>query len=162
MFFISFILFYVVGIPLSVLIHEIGHALGVILFSKEKAYVYLGTSDPSNKENFRIGRMHFHIRWGYYGYCYPEKESSLTRVQTIFFYVGGPVISLCLAVLSYIAMNTFTNEALRNFLNGFFYMNGSLFLFTAIPIIYPKWLKPYAGLPSDGYQIFYTLKKLKI
>lgn len=61
-FFISFILFYVVGIPLSVFIHEIGHALGVILFSKEKAYVYLGTSDPSNKENFRIGRMHFHIR----------------------------------------------------------------------------------------------------
>jgi len=74
-FFISFILFYVVGIPLSVLIHEIGHALGVILFSKEKVYVYLGTSNLSNKENFRIGRMHFHICWRYYGYCYLEKES---------------------------------------------------------------------------------------
>jgi len=47
-FFISFILFYVVGIPLSVLIHEIGHALGVILFSKEKVYVYLGTINLSN------------------------------------------------------------------------------------------------------------------
>ncbi|MFE3574417.1 hypothetical protein [Lysinibacillus sp. NPDC059133] len=162
MLFISFILFYVVGIPLSVLLHEIGHALGVILFSKEKVYIYLGTSDSTNKENFRIGRMHFHLGWAYYGYCRLVKECALTRVQTIALLLGGPVMSLCLAVLTIIAVNMFTNDALQNFLNGCFYVNGALFLLTAIPIIYPKWLKPYAGLPSDGYQIIRVLKNAKI
>ncbi|KMY32374.1 hypothetical protein ACZ11_09590 [Lysinibacillus xylanilyticus] len=70
-------------------------------------------------------------------------------------------MSLSLAVISYFAMNTFTNDALLNFLNGLFYVNGTLFLFTVIPIIYPKWLKPYAGLPSDGYKIIRALKNRK-
>lgn len=54
---------FVVGIPISTLLHEIGHALGVIVCSKERAHVYLGAKNLP--ENLRIGRIHFHIRWGF-------------------------------------------------------------------------------------------------
>ena len=37
-------------VPLAVLIHEIGHALDVILFSKEKDYVYLGANSLKTKQ----------------------------------------------------------------------------------------------------------------
>jgi len=62
---ISFVLFYLIGVPVSILLHEVGHALGVTLFTKEKAHVYLGPANDNNEENFRIGRMHFHIKWAF-------------------------------------------------------------------------------------------------
>ena len=40
-----------------------------------------------------------------------------------------------------------------------FYLNTFQFLATAVPLIYPNWYKPYAGLPSDGYQMLSLLKK---
>lgn len=45
---ISFFLFYLIGIPVSVLLHEVGHAIGVTIFSKEESYVYLGSENDLN------------------------------------------------------------------------------------------------------------------
>lgn len=69
---------------------------------------------------------------------------------------------MTLAVLlcaSYLA-GYFTDYAgIHYFFNGLFYWNTFQFLATAFPLIYPNWYKPYAGLPSDGYQMLSLLKK---
>lgn len=70
-----FIIFYIVVIPVSTLLHEVGHALGLIISSKEDPVVYLGSWDDSNKENFRIGRIHFHIKWAFSGFCGFKNEN---------------------------------------------------------------------------------------
>ncbi len=62
-----FIIFYIVAIPLSILLHEVGHAFGIIAFTRENARVFLGPANTSNKEVFKIGRMHFHITLAFFG-----------------------------------------------------------------------------------------------
>lgn len=155
---ISFLLFYLIGIPASVLIHEIGHAVGALLFSKEKVHVYLGPGDASNKENFRIGRMHFHIKLAYYGFCAVKNRNDFTKAGYVIFLAGGPLFTLLLVIAASLVSAELTHFGAKNFLNGIFFANFTLFIFTSIPVIYPNWLKPYAGRPSDGYQILTTLK----
>lgn len=57
-------------IPICILLHEVGHGIGVISFSKSDVHIYLGVINENNKENFRLGRLHFHIKWGYVGYAH--------------------------------------------------------------------------------------------
>jgi len=155
---ISFFLFYLIGIPVSVLLHEVGHAIGVIIFSKEKSHVYLGSKNDLNKENFQIGRIHFHINWAYFGFCAVKNRTPFSKFQSIMFSVGGPIVSLLLFVTSYLVIAEVTHYEIKNFLIGIAYFNLFMFICTSFPIRYPNWFKPYAGLPSDGYQIFTLLK----
>lgn len=162
---VSFLLFYIIGIPVSVLLHEIGHAIGLVLFSKENARVYLGPFHASNKEDFRIGRIHFHIRWAYFGFCqYGTRNTDFSSFQRIMMSVGGPTVSLLLAVTTFFISADLTHFGIKNFLNGIMFYNLLLFISTSIPVVYPKWMGPLAGHPSDGYQIlkvFKTENKIK-
>lgn len=159
---ISFVLIYLVGLPIAVLLHEAGHAIGSALLSKEKVRVYLGPLDDSNKENFRFGKVSFHIRWAYYGFCALVKpKEKRSKIQRFLFLAGGPAASLSLALLSFAALNQLTNWDLQNFKKGFMYINLWLFAGTSIPVIYPKWMGPYAGHSSDGYQLIQLMKKEK-
>ncbi|ANU25810.1 hypothetical protein [Planococcus versutus] len=157
---ISFFIFYLIGVPVSILLHEVGHALGITLFTKEKAHVYLGPANDNNEENFRIGRMHFHIKWAFFGFCFVKNRSDFTSFKSIMFSAGGPIISLLLCIAAYLVSADLTHYGTKNFLNGIIYFNLILFIFTSIPITYPNWWKPkpYAGRPSDGYQILTALK----
>lgn len=155
---ISFLLFYLIGIPASVLIHEVGHALGALISSKEEAHVYLGPAQESNKEDFRIGRMHVHIQLAYYGFCIVSNKGDFTKVRNVLFLAGGPLFTLLLAIAAPFISTELTHSGIKNFLNGIFFANFTMFIFTSVPVIYPNWLKPYAGRPSDGYQLLQILK----
>ncbi|MFJ7934015.1 hypothetical protein [Sporosarcina sp. NPDC096371] len=156
---VSFLLIYLIGIPVSVLLHEIGHAIGFVLFSKGNARVYLGPLDASNKENFRMGRMHFHIRWAYFGFCtWDTRNDDLSRFQRIMRLAGGPAASLLLAVTAFFVSADLTHFGTKNFSNGIMSFNLAMFISTSIPIVYPKWMGPLAGRPSDGYQILKVFK----
>ncbi|WP_203247406.1 hypothetical protein [Sporosarcina beigongshangi] len=159
---VSFLLFYAIGIPVSVLLHEIGHAIGLVLFSKERALVYLGPPNVSNRENIRIGRMHFHIRWSYSGFCKRgTRNTDFSGFQSIMMSAGGPVASLMLAVTAFFISTDLTHLGAKNFLNGILFYNFLLFISTSIPVVYPKWMGPLAGHPSDGYQILKVFKKIR-
>ncbi len=155
---VSFLLFYLIGIPASVLLHEIGHAFGLVLFTKESARVYLGPSNASNKENLRIGRMHFHIRWAYFGFCEWGTRAAFSSFQRVMMLAGGPAVSLLVAIVAFFISADLTHWGTKNFLNGIMFSNLLLFISTSIPVVYPKWMGPYAGHPSDGYQILKVFK----
>ncbi|WP_166669477.1 hypothetical protein [Paenisporosarcina antarctica] len=74
------------------------------------------------------------------------------------FLAGGPIASLLLFIAAYFTSAELTHYGSKNFINGITFINLYLFIGTIIPIIYPNWLRPYAGLPSDGYQILTVLK----
>ncbi len=156
---VSFFLFYLIGIPVSVLLHEVGHAMGVIIFTKEKPHVYLGSANDSNKKNFQIGRIQFYMNWACFGFCAVKNKTNFSKLQNIMVLIGGPIVSLVLFVTAYLAKAEVTHFETKNFLNGIIYCNLFMFIFTIIPIRYPNWWKPYAGLPSDGYQILMLLKR---
>lgn len=151
-----FLLFYLLVIPITVLLHEIGHGLGVIISSKSNAHIYLGTTNENNRENFRLGRLHFHIIWSYIGYCSWEKE--LNKQQSIISLIGGPAMSLLITVLCLLFTFSTSHGDLRSLLWGTAILNFVQFLSTIIPITYPKWMLGYSGYPSDGLQLLRLLR----
>ncbi|WP_343840015.1 site-2 protease family protein [Salinibacillus aidingensis] len=152
------IIFYTLIIPACVLLHELGHAFGVVLFSKKRATVYLG-HNRKGKETFRVGRISFCIKWSSVGFCgWEHKEASV--FQRVMVFGGGPLVSFVLFSLFFILTFHHTlHEDFNLLCNGIWIFNLINFAVTAFPFIYPKWWGPYAGLPSDGYQIYQTLKR---
>ncbi|SEQ90906.1 Peptidase family M50 [Virgibacillus subterraneus] len=157
---ILFIIFYIVATPLSVLLHEVGHAVGIIAFTRENARVFLGPANKSNKEVFKIGRMHFHITLAFFGYCnFSKGDEKQTNFQRGIIAAGGPIMSLLLSILFYIISIYTTQPEIGKFAAGISLFNMLNFLLTIIPIKYPKWWGPYKGFPSDGYRIYMAVKK---
>jgi RsiW-degrading membrane proteinase PrsW (M82 family) len=155
-----FLLFYLVVIPLSILLHEVGHAVGILLFTKRNAKVYLGPIIESNKETFKFYRIHFYIKWAYYGFCYyTDGNKNLTKKEAIPFALGGPLASLVIAVLAYFSLSYIEVDHIREFIYGIALLNFFNFILTIIPIRYPKWWGPFSGRPSDGYRVLYELRK---
>ncbi|MGD6778144.1 MULTISPECIES: hypothetical protein [Bacillaceae] len=152
-----FILFYILVIPICVLLHEIGHGLGVISLSKSDVHIYLGKRTKENKENFRIGRLHFHIVWSYVGFAY--WEGNLNKRQRTAALAGGPVMSLLLVFIFGLIALLVPQGDLRSFFLGATFLNLSMFFFTIIPMTYPRWMGSLHGHPSDGLQLLRLLRK---
>ena len=157
LFFSLFILCYGVVIPICVLLHEIGHGVGVVSTSKYHAHVYLGNKNNKIKENFRFGRLHFHINWSYIGYA--AWDGKLKKRQRAVALAGGPIMSLILLfIFGLIALSTLHNY-LRFFFWGTTVFNFIQFIVTTLPITYPWWMGTYKGYPSDGLQLLRLLRK---
>ncbi len=146
-----FFLFNIIVIPVCVLLHEIGHGIGVIATSKSHAHVYLGKRNKKNKEKFRLGRLHFHICWSYVGFVYWEE--SLDKRQKAVALAGGPIMSLSLMILFGIIVLWMPQGEFRSFLLGVMIFNLIQFFVTIIPITYPHWMGSYSGYRSDGLQL---------
>lgn len=69
------------------------------------------------------------------------------------------MISVIFTIICFIPvyLNSF-NEFVNFFLTGLFWMNLFQFIFTIIPVTYPKWMGAYSGMKSDGYRILSILK----
>jgi hypothetical protein len=158
-----FLLFYLVVIPLSVFIHELGHAFAVLLSTNANARVYLGPFNEANKENFKIGRIHFHIKWATYGsISLSNLKGEVSKKQNIIIAAGGPLVSLIVAVLVTICSFYVINNRIESFLQAIAIYNYLSFLWTIIPMTYPSWMKAYRGMPSDGLRIVKALKNEKV
>ncbi|MCF6410104.1 hypothetical protein L1611_10265 [Alkalihalobacillus sp. EGI L200015] len=127
--------------------------------TKYNANVYLG--QKNNKETFRLGRVHFHINWAFYGFVRYANESPITTTgQRIVIFIGGPLVSLCIGVFGFISSTyMFDENSIKNLMTGVGVFNIYLFLLTILPIRYPEWWKPYSNMPSDGYRILQEVKR---
>ncbi|MCM3711930.1 hypothetical protein [Sporosarcina luteola] len=150
------IIFYIIIAPTCVLLHEIGHGLGAVFASKNHVHIYLGSKSEKNKEIFRLGRLHFHIIWSYIGFAYWEGE--LSKRQRAIALIGGPLMSLLLALL----FGLLTLLGPRGDMQTLFWwitlVNFFQFAVTIIPMKYPRWMWGYSGHPSDGLQLLRLLK----
>jgi apolipoprotein N-acyltransferase len=131
--------------------------LGTIITSKSHARVYLGNRDDSNKENFRIGRLHFHINWSYVGFASWEGEK-LSKRQQIASFAGGPIMSFILVLLFVLIAILVPQKDLHSLFWGAAFFNFVQFMVTIIPMNYPRWWGAYDGHPSDGLQLLRLLK----
>ncbi|WP_239984632.1 hypothetical protein [Lentibacillus sediminis] len=151
-----FIAVLIIVTPICLLLHEVGHGIGAISFSRSDVHIYLGVIDENNKEDFRIGRLHFHIIWGYEGYTH--WGDGLNKWQSSAALAGGPIMSLFL-VLFFELLAFLINQ---NELSQLFTLSKVVcliqFIFTMIPITYPRWIKGLGGFPSDGLQLLRVLR----
>ncbi|HLR43223.1 MAG TPA: hypothetical protein VK067_08310 [Pseudogracilibacillus sp.] len=150
-----YVFFFIFVIPICVLLHEVGHGIGLSTSSNAHVHIYLGLKSKSNKENFQIGRMHFHLQWSYIGFVSWDKM--LSKREKAFALAGGLIMSLILALLCGIIALVF-NGKLQTLFGWTSTFNFIQFLVTIIPIRYPQWMGGYSGLSSDGLQLLKILK----
>ncbi|WP_257009712.1 hypothetical protein [Evansella halocellulosilytica] len=153
---LTFLIFYTLLLPMCVLLHEVGHGIGVVLSSKSHARIYLGDWDKENKHNFSIGRLHFYIRWSFVGFC--AWDDRFEKQQRIAALAGGPIMSLLLVCLFGLLMAIAPQGDIRFALTGVTIFNLIQFFVTAIPMTYPHWMGAYKGHPSDGLQLLRLLR----
>lgn len=156
-----YILVLLIGLPFTILIHETGHALALVCATREGvAKVYLDDLNGTNKENFRVGRIHYHIVWGMVGVCYIDSIKDMRGFQKIMVYIGGPLMTLIFTIILFLYFYDHPfNWYINYFITGMFWMNIIQFISTIIPMTYPKWIGPYGGDESDGYKILKVLKR---
>lgn len=93
---------------ITTFIHEMGHAIPALWFTKEKVTVYAGSyGDPDVSKKIVWGRLEFFMRfnsfqWGR-GVCtFLPSDGELTTGKHFLIVFGGPFTSLLMAVLSLI------------------------------------------------------------
>lgn len=153
------IIFYILIIPLCTLMHEVGHGIAAVSSSSATAHVHLGQLSDPDKRSFNIGRLHFHLKWSYYGFCSTKGE--MDKKQRIINIIGGPFVSLVMAIGFGLLIPLVTNRDVQSLFSATATFCAVSFLVTAIPIKYPRWMGSYYGHPSDGLKVLNLLRNNK-
>ena len=147
---------------ISVLLHELGHALGYRISGGKAGWRVIAGSGPeiigSSKLVFRL------IPAG--GYFLPEEEAK-TNKEKLMMLAGGPVVSLlqavlywavCFCIFSFVQPESSLWKILFPTSKFLMFFNFFQFLFTVVPIRYRVVCR---GFESDGLQIVRVLKNKK-
>ena len=147
---------------LSVMLHELGHAIGFRLGSGKGPWrVFVG----SGPKLLKVGRLTL-LLFPFGGYFIPDDEAEpKTKTGKLLMLAGGPLLSLTLAVLfGVLRFSLFMPDPSRGMMYGMLvYMSAFLlvfnllqFLVTVIPIRYRVIC---SGMVSDGMQFIHVLKQ---
>ncbi len=147
---------------LSVLLHELGHALGCRISRGRAEWKIRAGSGPEFLNTAKFSFCLLPVG----GYFNPQSEPETMKAKLATL-AGGPIVSLLLAFLfctCYLCFAKFMNpeSVLYGILFPVFrflmFFNFFQFLFTAVPMRYRVVCR---GLESDGLQIVRTLKHEK-
>jgi tetratricopeptide (TPR) repeat protein len=149
--------------PLTVLFHELGHAIPAILLTKQKATIYIGSyGDPKRSIKINFGVLAIFFRYNPFtwrlGLCVPSANSVSINRQIVYT-LAGPLASLIIAIIG--CYFTFAHD-LHGFLKLFLIVFlSSAFLDLLVNLIPNQTpIKLYDGriTYNDGYslkQLFY-------
>lgn len=147
--------------PGLTLLHEIGHGIPLLLFTKGDVKIEIGNSYLSKK--VQLGRFLIEFR-GYnsimdisYGRVYGEFVNN--RIKAIIIALSGPMVSLMLFLISLIILSSNTISEyyiLELILKGIKWNTIGKTIITLIPIKYN--FHPYISMKSDGYRAVELLK----
>jgi tetratricopeptide (TPR) repeat protein len=147
--------------PLTVLFHELGHAIPAILLTKQKATIYIGSyGDPKRSIKINFGMLAIFFRYNPFawrlGLCVPSAKSVSINRQIVYT-LAGPLASLIIATIA--CYFTFAYD-LHGFLKLFLIIFlGSAFLDLLVNLIPNEIpIKLYDG--SVAYNDGYSLKQL--
>ena len=156
---IIFFFIILLEIPFT-LIHELGHAIPYLLFSKDAVKVQMGDGDISKK--LSAGRLIIEFR-GYksllgitYGRVFGAPLDN--RIKAIAVFLSGPFVSLIISIISLITIknNLEENYLIKLLLSAVFWSTMGKGIVTLMPVIYSFY--PYKSVKSDGYRILQLIR----
>ncbi|WP_237704121.1 site-2 protease family protein [Planococcus donghaensis] len=151
-------------ISAALLIHELGHAVGLVVKNKKvKPEVYLGSLSKEKKLKLSLGRITCYITIALSGICRISNESEispLTNKQRIIFAAGGPIASLLGFAIFYLSSH-FVPGVMGIVSNRVAFVSLITFFLTVIPYNYPAFFKHVSGFQSDGLYILNIIREMK-
>lgn len=157
---IGFILVVIITRPITVLFHELGHAIPAILLTRQKVTIYIGSyGDPANSIKVKIGLLEAWFKWNPFwkcGVCVPS-ASEVPVNKRLLYTVTGPLASLFMAFVgAYLIFRFDLHGSLK--LAIVFFFGSAIFdlLVNIIPNEMP--IKLYNG--EVTYNDGYALKRL--
>lgn len=146
--------------PVLAFIHELGHAIPALIFTKNEVSVNIGNYNLIKK--VKLNRLVINI-YGYrsimdVSYAYVNWETLESKFKSIIMIAGGPIASLCTSIVLYLTLEIIQLPYLiMKIFNGILLCSIGQFIVTALPMKYSD-NGPYKGFTSDGYKIEQWLK----
>ena len=159
MVFCSFlVLAFLITRPLTVLFHELGHAIPAILLTKEKVTIYVGSyGDPNKSQKFNFGLLEVWFKYNPFswrqGLCVPSAKVISVHRQIVYT-LTGPMASFLFAVLAcYFTFSFDLHGSIKLFLVVF--LPSSIFDLVINLIPSKKSIVLYNGtiVYNDGYSL---------
>ena len=146
---------------ISVFLHELGHCLPVLAFTKENMRMVLGYGRMN--ADVKIRRLHVRFKGflPWVGFVSVEEGVTLTKTLSLLLSLGGPLFSLTIGTSAFLFRSYTDIGWLNSVLSIAALYNWYLFFFTAIPIVYPEWWIGCGGSPSDGFRILRLITSKK-
>jgi len=145
--------------PISTFLHECGHAMTALALTNQDVTILLG--DGRKGVKWQRGRLRVVLGWftGFVGFTKYDQEQIASR-RILWITLAGPLVSLLLAFLSWSLTSIWGESrwlvsAMRIIAQAAF----AQFLFTILPLKYPRWFLAYGGKTSDGWRIVQLLRK---
>lgn len=149
----------------SVLVHELGHAIPALIFTKERVVVYIG-SYGTTENSFRIELNKLTIfiyknpLYLLIGLC-SHKYNNLSILKNIIVIVMGPLSSFIIAVISAYFVFAYDFHGMLKTLSFIFLISSLLDLYYNLrPSSTPIKLSHGGVSYNDGYQLKQNLKLL--
>ena len=161
--------FFVFIIFIHIVVHELGHAIPLVYFTKQKAEIFLGSyGDKVNSVKMTMGLLDIYItkdplKWKG-GMCRPLAKSVPIKTQIIYIASGPVAALLCGLIINYLIF-TIDKQGEYSRLNIYFFCsNIGLFLASAIPQDRKIVLAAGGYIYNDGYTLarLFKLKKFEI
>lgn len=158
--FIIYLLVYIIFMPVLSFIHELGHAIPALIFTKDEVSINMGNYNLIKK--IKLSRLIINI-YGYKSimdvcFAYANWRPIENKIKSIIMILCGPIVSLCTSIVLYITLDIIQLSYLMiKILNGMLLFSIGQFLVTALPMKYSD-NSPYKGATSDGYKIVQWLK----
>ena len=157
--FIVYPLVYILFMPVLTTIHELGHAIPALIFTKYEVNINIGNSNL--KKQIKLSRLVININ-GYksimdVSYGYVNWTNIDNKLKSIIMIAGGPIASLCTSIVLYLSLyKTELPYLIMIIFNGILLFSIGQFIVTILPIKYRD--NTYKGFTSDGYKILQYLK----
>jgi hypothetical protein len=158
--------------PVETLLHELGHAIVNRAQTHQPVHIYLGFIPP--QEQLGDSTLRPRRTWvvtlrgitlylqpfsGPIGYTHWEVEAP----DPLWTLLTGPLVSLLLGIV--FSIITILSRSHTHTFSILYYVwqvaaicAFAQFLLTLLPLRYPSWFGPYAGMYSDGYQLLQFLR----
>lgn len=147
--------------PLSVFFHEIGHAIPLLLFSKNPVLLFVGNKANSKKFiDFNVGRLHFKVCYDSFfvsGYARFEENITLAKWKNIVIVLWGPLFSAIVCAILFFSAFYLNLHGFFKFLMIGFLMH-SIFELCSI-FSYRIFFQNDYYVFSDGANLYHSLFK---
>lgn len=139
------VVMYIVYLPIIILIHELGHAVFVVLVGGKVKEVSIGRGE----EAFRFGKFVLYKSDWWTGFCAWEDIDSLAEYKQLLIYMGGIIFNLATATTVWILGDAQYADWYRSFIVASYFMA----VLNVLPIYYKN-----LNLKSDGLQCLELIK----